>query len=138
MVAFSSPFDETAVEFLQELDAPAYKIASFENTDIPLIRKVASTGKPVIISAGMASAAEIDEAVRAARQAGAKELIVLKCTSTYPASPESTNILTIPHMRELLGCEVGLSDHTGGIGVAVAAGCSRRVRHREALYAQPC
>lgn len=121
MVAFSSPFDETAVEFLQELDAPAYKIASFENTDIPLIRKVASTGKPVIISTGMASAAEIDEAVRAARQAGAKELIVLKCTSTYPASPESTNILTIPHMRGLLGCEVGLSDHTRGIGVAVAA-----------------
>lgn len=121
MVAFSTPFDETAVDFLEKLQVPAYKIASFENTDIPLIRKVAATGKPLIISTGMATVAELDEAVRAARGAGCKNLILLKCTSTYPATPDNTNILTIPHMRELFGCEVGLSDHTMGVGVAVAS-----------------
>lgn len=121
MVAFSTPFDETAVDFLEELNVPAYKIASFENTDIPLIRKVAATGKPMIISTGMATVAELDETVRAARDAGCRDLILLKCTSTYPASPENTNILTIPHMRDLFGCEVGLSDHTMGAGVAVAS-----------------
>lgn len=121
MVAFSTPFDETAVEFLEELDVPCYKIASFENTDIPLIRKVAATGKPMILSTGMATVAELAESVDAAREAGCRELILLKCTSTYPATPENTNILTIPHMRELFGCEVGLSDHTMGIGVAVAS-----------------
>ncbi len=121
MLAFSSPFDETAVDFLETLNVPCYKIASFENTDLPLIQKVASTGKPIIISTGMASIAELDEAVKAARDAGCKDLVLLKCTSTYPASPENTNILTIPHMRELFGCEVGLSDHTLGTGVAVAA-----------------
>lgn len=121
ILGFSTPFDETAVDFLEKLDVPCYKIASFENTDIPLIRKVAATGKPMIISTGMATAAELDETVRAARGAGCKDLILLKCTSSYPASPENTNILTIPHMRELFGCEVGISDHTMGIGVAVAS-----------------
>ena len=118
---FSTPFDESAVEFLESLGVPCYKIASFENTDLPLIRKVAGTGKPMIISTGMATAAELDEAVRTAREGGCTELVLLKCTSTYPASPENTNIRTIPHMRELFGCEVGLSDHTMGCGVAVAA-----------------
>lgn len=121
IIAFSTPFDATSVDFLESLDVPCYKIASFENTDIPLIRKVAATGKPMIISTGMATVAEIDETVREARAAGCKDLILLKCTSTYPASPENTNILTIPHMRELFGCEVGLSDHTMGIGVSVAS-----------------
>jgi len=121
MLCFSSPFDETAVDFLQSLDVPAFKIASFENVHIPLIRKVAATGKPMIISTGMASLAELDEAVRAAREAGCKDLILLKCTSTYPATPENTNVLTVPHMRELFGCEIGLSDHTMGVGAAIAA-----------------
>ncbi|WP_420993399.1 pseudaminic acid synthase [Cupriavidus sp. 30B13] len=121
MIPFSTPFDDSAVDFLEGLDAAVYKIASFENTDIPLIRKVARTGKPMIISIGMASIAELDLSVRAAREAGCKDLILLKCTSTYPASPENTNIRTIPHMRELFGCEVGLSDHTMGVGVSVAS-----------------
>lgn len=121
MIPFSTPFDETAIEFLESLEVPCYKIASFENTDLPLIRRVAKTGKPLIISTGMATIAELDETVRAAREEGCKDLILLKCTSTYPAMPENTNILTIPHMRELFGCEVGLSDHTMGIGVSVAS-----------------
>jgi len=121
LVAFSTPFDETAVEFLESLDTPCYKVASFENTDIPLIKKIAATGKPMIISTGMATIAELDETVRTARTAGCKDLVLLKCTSTYPATPENSNLLTIPHMRELFNCEVGLSDHTKGIGVAVAA-----------------
>jgi len=121
MLAFSTPFDETAVDFLESLDVPAYKIASFENTDLPLIRRVAATGKPLIISTGMASVAELDESVRAARAAGCKDLILLKCTSTYPASPENSHVRTIPHLRELFGCQVGLSDHSMGVGVAVAA-----------------
>ena len=121
IIAFSTPFDDTAVDFLESLDVPCYKIASFENTDLPLIRRVAATGKPLIISTGMASIAELDDTVRAAREAGCKDLILLKCTSTYPATPGNTNILTIPHMRELFGCEVGLSDHTMGVGVSVAS-----------------
>ena len=121
LICFSSPFDETAVDFLETLGAPAYKIASFENSHLPLIRKAAATGKPLIISTGMATLAELDEAVRAAREAGCKSLVLLKCTSTYPASPADSNILTIPHLRQLFGCEVGLSDHTMGTGVAVAA-----------------
>lgn len=121
MIGFSTPFDETAVDFLESLDVSCYKIASFENTDIPLIRKVAATGKPMIISTGMATVAELDETVHAARDAGCKDLVLLKCTSTYPSSPEHTNIRTIPHLRELFGCEVGLSDHTMGIGAAVAS-----------------
>jgi pseudaminic acid synthase len=118
---FSSPFDETAVDFLETLNVPAYKIASFENTDIPLMRKVASTGKPVIISTGMASIGEIDEAVRTVREAGCQDIVLLKCTSTYPATPENTNISTIPNMRSSFGCHIGLSDHTMGCGVAVAS-----------------
>lgn len=121
IIAFSTPFDDTAVDFLESLDVPCYKIASFENTDLPLIRRVAATGKPLIISTGMATVAELDETVRAARDAGCKDLILLKCTSTYPATAGNTNILTIPHMRELFGCEVGLSDHTMGVGVSVAS-----------------
>jgi pseudaminic acid synthase len=121
LICFSSPFDETAVDFLETLGAPAYKIASFENNHLPLIRKAAATGKPLIVSTGMATLAELDEAVRAARAAGCKDLVLLKCTSTYPASPSDSNILTIPHLRALFGCEIGLSDHTAGIGVAVAA-----------------
>ena len=121
MACFSSPFDETAVDFLDELGVPAFKIASFENNHLPLIRKAAATGKPLIISTGMASLAELDEAVRTARDAGCTELVLLKCTSTYPATPENTNVLTIPHMRELFGCQIGLSDHTMGVGVSVAA-----------------
>ncbi len=121
MVPFSTPFDDTAVTFLESLGVPCYKIASFENTDLPLIRRVAATGKPLIISTGMASIAELDETVRAAREAGCRDLVLLKCTSTYPATPENTNTLTIPHMRQLFGCEVGLSDHTMGVGASVAA-----------------
>lgn len=121
IIPFSTPFDDSAVDFLESLDVPCYKIASFENTDLPLIRRVAATGKPLIISTGMATVAELDETVRAAREAGCKDLILLKCTSTYPATAENTNILTIPHLRELFGCEVGLSDHTMGVGVSVAS-----------------
>ncbi|GAA0319196.1 pseudaminic acid synthase [Bacillus carboniphilus] len=121
MIPFSTPFDETGVDFLEELDVQLYKIASFENTDLPLIKKVASTGKPMIVSTGMATVAELDELVRTAREAGCKDLILLKCTSTYPATPENTNISTIPHMRELFDVQVGLSDHTMGTGVAVAS-----------------
>ena len=121
MLVFSTPFDETAVDFLEGLNVPCYKIASFENTDIPLIRMVAATGKPLIISTGMATRDELEETVATARDAGCQDLILLKCTSTYPASPENTNILTIPHMRRLFGCQVGLSDHTPGTGVAVAS-----------------
>jgi pseudaminic acid synthase len=118
---FSTAFDATAVDFLEELECPAYKIASFENVDLALIRKAAATRKPIIISTGMATVGEIDEAVTAAREAGAEDLILLQCTSTYPASPSSTHLRTIPHMRELFGVQVGLSDHTLGIGVAVAS-----------------
>ena len=121
LLAFSTPFDATAVDFLEELNAPCYKIASFENIDLPLIRRVAATGKPVIISTGMASAVEIAEAVSAARDQGCKDLVLLKCTSTYPADPRNSHLKTIPHLSELFQCPVGLSDHTLGIGAAVAA-----------------
>jgi pseudaminic acid synthase len=121
LIAFSSPFDETAVDFLETLNVPAYKIASFENTHLPLIRKVAQTGKPVIISTGVSSISDIDETVRLLRNEGCENFILLKCTSTYPASPENTNLLTIPHLSQLHNCLVGLSDHTMGIGVSVAA-----------------
>jgi N-acetylneuraminate synthase len=121
LICFSTPFDESAVEFLETLGVPAYKIASFENTDLGLIRRVARTGKPLIISTGMATIAELDETVCAAREAGCEDIVLLKCTSSYPASPANSNIRTIPHMRELFGCEVGLSDHTMGVGAAVAA-----------------
>jgi N-acetylneuraminate synthase len=121
MVGFSTPFDDTAVDFLESLDVPAYKIASFENSDLPLIRKVAATGKPIIMSTGMATVSELDESVREMRKLGAKNIVLLKCTSTYPATPENTHITTIPHLRELFGVEAGLSDHTMGVGVAVAS-----------------
>lgn len=121
MDAFSSPFDETAVDFLETLNVPLYKIASFENTHHPLLRKVARTGKPVIMSTGVSSFDDIAESVEVLKSAGCKEIILLKCTSTYPATPENTNLLTIPYMRERWQCEIGLSDHTMGIGVALAA-----------------
>ncbi len=121
LLCFSTPFDESAVDFLEDLQVPAYKIASFENVHLPLIRKVATTGKPILISTGMATLAELDDAVRAARDGGCRDLALLKCTSTYPATPESSNVRTIPHLRELFGCEVGLSDHTMGVGASVAA-----------------
>ena len=121
LVGFSTPFDVTAVDFLEDLDVPCYKVASFENTDLPLIKRIAATGKPVIISTGMAQVAELDETLRTVREAGGRDVILLKCTSTYPATPENSNIRTIPHMRELFGVQVGLSDHSLGVGVAVAA-----------------
>jgi N-acetylneuraminate synthase len=121
MIAFSSPFDESAVDFLESLHVPLYKIASFENTHHPLLRKVAKTGKPVIMSTGVASLDDITESIQVLKDAGCKQLVILKCTSTYPASPENTNILTIPDMRARFGVEVGLSDHTMGVGVAIAS-----------------
>lgn len=121
IIGFSSPFDETAVDFLEELDVPLYKVASFEIIHLPLIKKIAQTGKPMIISTGMATVDEIDEAVQTAKDNGCKDIVLLKCTSTYPASPADSDISTIPHMKELFGCEVGLSDHTLGLGVAVAS-----------------
>lgn len=120
IIGFSTPFDFTAVDFLEELNCPVYKIASFENIDLPLIKRVAQTGKPMIVSTGMASVGELQELVDTARNNGCKDLTLLKCTSSYPAAPEGTNLRTIPHMRELFKCNVGLSDHTLGIGAAVA------------------
>ena len=121
IVFFSSPFDETAVDFLEKLKVPIYKIASFEITHLPLIKKVASTKKPIIMSTGLASKKEIGEAIKTAKDAGAKKIILLKCTSSYPAKPENSNVITIPKMREIFNCGIGLSDHTLGIGAAVAA-----------------
>ena len=121
IMGFSTPFDDTSVDFLEDLGVPCYKIASFENVDLPLIRKVARTGKPIIASTGMTTVAELSDLVRTVRENGCTDLTLLKCTSSYPASPEGTNLRTIPHMRELFGCAVGLSDHTLGIGAAVAS-----------------
>ena len=121
LIGFSTPFDFTAVDFLEGLDVPFYKIASFENVDIPLIRKIAKTGKPIIASIGMASLAELIELVETAKANGCDDLTLLKCTSSYPATPAGSNLATIPHMKTLFDCTVGLSDHTLGIGVAVAS-----------------
>jgi N-acetylneuraminate synthase len=121
MIAFSAPFDLEAVDFLEDLKVPCYKIASFENIDHELIKKVASTNKPLIISTGMATLAELEESVSVARNNGCKDLILLKCTSTYPAPPSDINLLTIPHLSELFNCNVGLSDHTLGNGAACAS-----------------
>jgi N-acetylneuraminate synthase len=121
LVAFSTPFDATAVDFLESLDVPCYKIASFENVDLPLIRRVAATGKPLIVSTGLATLEEIADAVAAARDAGCRDLVLLKCTSAYPASPADSHLRTIPHLRAAFDCEVGLSDHTLGNGAALAA-----------------
>lgn len=121
MDLFSTPFDETAVDFLERMDVPAYKIASFELVDTGLLRKVARTGKPVIMSTGMATLSEIDEAVATLCEAGCKQLVLLKCTSDYPAAPAEMNLRTIPHMAEAFGVPIGLSDHTTGIVVPIAA-----------------
>lgn len=121
LVCFSTPFDETAVDFLESLDAPLYKIASFENTDTRLIKKVAKTGKPVIISTGMASLEDLQLMVNTLRDNGCNNFVLLKCTSAYPASPADANLLTIPHMAQMFDCQAGLSDHTMGIGVSIAA-----------------
>lgn len=121
IIGFSTPFDDSSVDFLEELRVPCYKIASFENVDLPLIKKAARTGKPLIVSTGMTNLGELEELVSTARENGCTDLTLLKCTSSYPATPEGTNLTTIPHMRELFGCKVGLSDHTLGIGAAVAS-----------------
>jgi pseudaminic acid synthase len=118
---FSTPFDVTAVEFLEDMDVPAYKVASFENVDLPLLRRIAETGKPVIMSTGMATLAEVDEAVRTIRESGPDQLALLKCVSAYPARPEEMNLRTIPHLAEMFHLPVGLSDHTLGTAVPVAA-----------------
>jgi len=121
MIGFSTPFDATAVDFLEALDVPCHKVASFENIDLPLIRKIAGTGKPVIMSTGMATVAQLDEAIRVLRTNGCSDVILLKCTSSYPATPEGSNVSTITHLRDLFRVQVGLSDHTLGLGVALAA-----------------
>ena len=126
IIGFSTPFDFTAVDFLEDLDVPFYKIASFENVDIPLIRKIAKTGKPIIASTGMASLAELSELVETAKANGCNDLTLLKCTSSYPATPAGSNLATIPHMQALFDCTVGLSDHTLGVG------------YRKALHIIPC
>lgn len=121
LICFSTPFDESAVDFLEDLNVPAYKIASFENTDLSLIRKVAATKKPLLISCGMSYLTEIEETVEVLREEKCTDFALLKCTSSYPALAKHSNILTIPDMRKRFGCEVGLSDHSMGIGVAIAA-----------------
>lgn len=121
IIGFSTPFDKTSIDFLEKLNVPFYKVASFEMTDHQLIKNVARTGKPMIISTGMATLSEIDETVRVAYSNGCPEIVLLKCTSTYPAKAESSNLMTIPHMRNAFNCEIGLSDHTMGIGVSVAS-----------------
>jgi pseudaminic acid synthase len=122
MICFSTPFDDTAVDFLETLEAPCYKIASFENNDHPLLAKVAQTGKPVIMSTGTSDMNDIKESVTVLKENGCKDVILLKCTSTYPATPENTNLITIPVMQEMFpDCVIGLSDHTMGVGVAIAS-----------------
>lgn len=121
LTVFSSPFELSAIDLLEELDSPCYKIASFELVDLPLVRKAAATGKPLIMSTGMATVSDIHDAVQAAKGEGNDNIILLKCTSSYPATAADANIATIPHLREMFGFQVGLSDHTLGIGVPCAA-----------------
>jgi N-acetylneuraminate synthase len=122
MLAFSSPFDETAVDFLEELDVPAYKIASFESNHFPLLKKVAQTGKPILISSGTSKLNDLYESIQYLKANGAKDIVIFKCTSTYPATPENTNLRTIPVLQSIFSdCVIGLSDHTLGIGASVAA-----------------
>lgn len=121
IIGFSSPFELKAVDLLESLNVPCYKIASFELVDIQLIRRVAQTGKPIIMSTGMATLSEIETAVMTARAEGNDQIILLKCTSTYPALPKNSNLLSIPHLRAAFGTQVGLSDHTMGVGAPCAA-----------------
>lgn len=121
IICLSTPFDDSAVDFLEDLNVPAYKIASFENNHLPLLKKIAKTGKPVIMSTGLSTISDLELAVSTLRANGCSNIVLLKCTSTYPADPKNSNILTIPHMSELFNCHVGLSDHTAGIGIAVAS-----------------
>ena len=121
IICFTSPFSESAVDFLEDLNTPAYKIASFENSHLPLIKKIAATKKPIIISSGLATISELDESVKFIREYGCDNFAILKCTSSYPANPKHSNILSIPHMKKLFGCEIGLSDHTMGLGASIAA-----------------
>ena len=121
IICFSTPFDNTAVDFLEALNTPAHKVASFENIDHPLLKKVAATGKPVIMSTGACSLSDLAESVEVLKSNGCKDLVLLKCTSNYPSTPENSNLHTIPHLKNLFNCEVGLSDHTMGIGVPIAA-----------------
>ena len=121
LVCFSSVFDESSVDYLENLNVPAYKIASQECIHHPLIRRVAETGKPIVISTGMASLGEIDEAINIIRKTSSSDIVLMKCTSSYPASPDNSNVLTIPFLRKIFDCEVGLSDHTLGIGASIAA-----------------
>jgi pseudaminic acid synthase len=122
LLAFSSPFDEIAVDFLETLNVPLYKIASFENNHHPLLIKIAKTGKPVIMSTGLSSILDIQESVNVLKQNGCKSITLLKCTSTYPASPENTNLNTIPLLKDIfIDCNIGLSDHTMGIGISIAS-----------------
>ena len=132
IMCFSTPFDDSAVDFLEDLEVEAYKVASFENNHLPLLRKIARTGKPVIMSTGISTLADIEIAIKTLRENGCKDLILLKCTSTYPATPENTNLKTIPHLAELFNCHAGLSDHTHGIGVSIASvalGCRVIEKH---------
>jgi pseudaminic acid synthase len=121
VMLFSTPFDRTAVDFLEDLGNPIYKIASFENTHQPLLKRIAQTGKPVIMSTGMASMGDIEESLKVLRENGCKDIILLQCTSSYPASPKNSNIKSIPVMKEVFDCQIGLSDHTLGIGVPIAS-----------------
>lgn len=121
IICFSTPFDDTAVDFLENLNVPAHKIASFENNHHPLLKKIAATGKPVIMSTGAISLSDLAESVQVLKENGCNDLVLLKCTSNYPATPENSNVATIPHLRQLFNCEIGLSDHTMGIGVPCAA-----------------
>lgn len=121
VICFSTPFDETAVDFLDKLGAPVHKIASFENNHHPLLRKIARSNKPIIMSTGLSTIASLDDSVTVLRNNGCKDLVLLKCTSSYPSTPENTNVVTIPHMQQLFNCTIGLSDHTMGIGASTAA-----------------